>query len=58
MECLDFNLQGTLLDGQPVAVKRLARNSGQGLEEFMNEITLIVDHPHMNQVRLLACCIQ
>lgn len=34
---------GVLPDGQQVGVKRLATHSGQGLEEFMNEITLIAE---------------
>ncbi|KAK9085027.1 hypothetical protein Sjap_025438 [Stephania japonica] len=31
--------QGSLVDGREIAVKRLSKKSGQGLEEFMNEIS-------------------
>ncbi|CAL5335854.1 unnamed protein product [Camellia sinensis] len=48
---------GKLLKEYEVAVKRLSRKSGQGLEELQNEAMLIVKLQH-NLVRLLGCCIE
>nr|XP_011460347.1 PREDICTED: LOW QUALITY PROTEIN: G-type lectin S-receptor-like serine/threonine-protein kinase SD1-29 [Fragaria vesca subsp. vesca] len=50
--------KGMLLEGKEIAVKRLSSSSGQGIEEFKNEMLLNSNLQHKNLLRIMGCCIQ
>ena len=43
--------------GQTIAIKRLGRNSGQGIPEFTNELIVMPKLHHVNIVKIIGCCI-
>ncbi|KAJ3670293.1 hypothetical protein LUZ60_010617 [Juncus effusus] len=50
--------KGILDNGEEIAVKRLSRNSNQGIEQLRNEVNFLARLRHVNLVKLLGFCIQ
>lgn len=53
-----FDSQGTLPDGEEIAVKRMLKSSTQGVEELKNELALVAKLKHKNLVWLIGVCLE
>ncbi|KAL5679893.1 hypothetical protein ACJX0J_006278, partial [Zea mays] len=50
--------KGNLKNGTPIAIKKLAAESKQGISEFLTEINVISNVRHPNLIKLIGCCVE